>query len=165
MTNGTADNQLGKIRHTGLADAVDGYALSGVEGIRKPDTGLFEIVAQRCGTTLTEGGWMSATTPSPTSRWARQPGRERSGSTAAPGQVATTRHTTSSPMSSRRRRSCTRTTHSSEAGMTKAPADARADVFRFIEVYCNRKRLHSALGCRTPRKTRVGYSRGVTLAA
>lgn len=58
VTNGTADNQLGKIRHTGLAGAVDGYALSGIEGIRKPDTGLFEIAAQRCGTTLTKGGWM-----------------------------------------------------------------------------------------------------------
>ncbi|SNT60286.1 putative hydrolase of the HAD superfamily [Streptosporangium subroseum] len=58
VTNGTADNQLGKIRRTGLADAVDAYALSGVEGIRKPDTGLFEIAAKRCGATLADGGWM-----------------------------------------------------------------------------------------------------------
>ncbi|WP_406311870.1 HAD family hydrolase [Streptosporangium sp. NBC_01639] len=58
VTNGTADNQLGKIQRTGLADAVDGYALSGVEGIRKPDVGLFEIAAKRCGTDLTGGGWM-----------------------------------------------------------------------------------------------------------
>nr|WP_245966904.1 HAD hydrolase-like protein [Sphaerisporangium album] len=33
-------------------------ALSGVEGIRKPDVGLFEIAARRCGTSLTDGGWM-----------------------------------------------------------------------------------------------------------
>lgn len=58
VTNGTADNQLGKIQRTGLADAVDGYALSGIEGIRKPDVGLFEIAAKRCGMSLTDGGWM-----------------------------------------------------------------------------------------------------------
>lgn len=58
VTNGMADNQLGKLRRTGLANAVDGYAVSGVEGIRKPETGLFEIAAQRCGTSLTAGGWM-----------------------------------------------------------------------------------------------------------
>ncbi|MFF5207820.1 HAD family hydrolase [Streptosporangium sp. NPDC000396] len=58
VTNGMADNQLGKIRKTGLADVVDTWALSGAEGIRKPDTGLFEIAAQRCGTTVAKGGWM-----------------------------------------------------------------------------------------------------------
>ncbi|WP_405140662.1 HAD hydrolase-like protein [Sphaerisporangium sp. NBC_01403] len=36
VTNGMANNQLGKICNTGLADVVDAYALSGVEGIRKP---------------------------------------------------------------------------------------------------------------------------------
>ncbi|MEV8636989.1 HAD family hydrolase [Streptosporangium sp. NPDC051023] len=58
VTNGTADNQLGKIQRTGLAEVVDGYALSGIEGIRKPETGLFEIAARRCGASLTEEGWM-----------------------------------------------------------------------------------------------------------
>ena len=58
VTNGTADNQLGKIQQTGLAKAVDAYALSGIEGIRNSDVGLFEIVAERCGTTLADGGWM-----------------------------------------------------------------------------------------------------------
>ncbi|MFJ2034304.1 HAD family hydrolase [Streptosporangium sp. NPDC087985] len=58
VTNGTADNQLGKIQRTGLAEAVDAYALSGIEGIRKPDVGLFEVAAQRCGMTLEGGGWM-----------------------------------------------------------------------------------------------------------
>ncbi|MGW7477100.1 HAD family hydrolase [Nonomuraea muscovyensis] len=58
VTNGMADNQLGKLRRTGLADAVDGYAVSGVEGIRKPDSRLFHLAAQRCGATLAEGGWM-----------------------------------------------------------------------------------------------------------
>ncbi|MEV6868007.1 HAD family hydrolase [Streptosporangium subroseum] len=58
VTNGTADNQLGKIQRTGLAEVVDAYALSGLEGIRKPDIGLFEIAAKRCGMTLADGGWM-----------------------------------------------------------------------------------------------------------
>nr|BFE85225.1 HAD family hydrolase [Planobispora longispora] len=58
VTNGTADNQLGKIQRTGLAEAVDAYALSGLEGIRKPDVGLFEIAARRCGMSLGAGGWM-----------------------------------------------------------------------------------------------------------
>ncbi|MEV7908675.1 HAD family hydrolase, partial [Streptomyces anulatus] len=40
VTNGTADNQLGKIRRTGLAEAVDAMALSGIEGVRKPETRL-----------------------------------------------------------------------------------------------------------------------------
>jgi FMN phosphatase YigB (HAD superfamily) len=57
-TNGTADNQLGKIQRMGLAEAADAYALSGIEGIRKPNPGRFEIATQRCGATLTRGGWM-----------------------------------------------------------------------------------------------------------
>lgn len=58
VTNGTADNQLGKIQRTGLAEVVDGYALSGIEGIRKPETKLFEIAARRCGASLTGESWM-----------------------------------------------------------------------------------------------------------
>ncbi|MEW9531844.1 HAD family hydrolase [Microbispora sp. NPDC049125] len=58
VTNGMADNQLGKIQQTGLAEAVDAYALSGAEGIRKPEVGLFEIAAKRCGMTIADGGWM-----------------------------------------------------------------------------------------------------------
>ncbi|GAA2409824.1 hypothetical protein GCM10010404_79780 [Nonomuraea africana] len=58
VTNGTADNQLGKIQCTGLADVVDCWALSDAEGIRKPDVGLFEIAAKWCGMRLSGGGWM-----------------------------------------------------------------------------------------------------------
>ncbi|MEV4096680.1 HAD family hydrolase [Streptosporangium saharense] len=58
VTNGTADNQLGKIQRTGLAEVVDGYALSGIEGIRKPESELFKIAARRCGASLTGEGWM-----------------------------------------------------------------------------------------------------------
>ncbi|MDH2427002.1 HAD family hydrolase [Sphaerisporangium sp. TRM90804] len=58
VTNGAADNQSAKIRRTGLADVVDGWALSGAEGVRKPDAALFEIAARRCGASLDDGGWM-----------------------------------------------------------------------------------------------------------
>lgn len=47
VTNGMADNQLGKIERTGLVDVVDGYACSGAEGARKPDRRLFEIAGAR----------------------------------------------------------------------------------------------------------------------
>jgi putative hydrolase of the HAD superfamily len=63
VTNGMPDNQLGKIQQTGLAGRVDDWAISGVEGIRKPDSRLFEIAAQRCGTTLADGGWMIGDDP------------------------------------------------------------------------------------------------------
>ncbi|MFI6800976.1 HAD family hydrolase [Streptosporangium canum] len=58
VTNGTADNQFGKIQQTRLAEVVDACVLSGLEGIRKPDIGLFEIAAKRCGMNLADGGWM-----------------------------------------------------------------------------------------------------------
>ncbi|WP_018653826.1 HAD family hydrolase [Actinomadura flavalba] len=58
VTNWTPDNQLGNLQRTGLAAAVNAYALAGIEGVRKPDVRLFEIAAQRCGTTLAGGGWM-----------------------------------------------------------------------------------------------------------
>ncbi|MFI7125744.1 HAD family hydrolase [Nonomuraea sp. NPDC050153] len=58
MTNGAPENQLGKLRRTGLANVIDGCAVSGAEGIRKPELGLFQIAAQRCGAALDDGGWM-----------------------------------------------------------------------------------------------------------
>lgn len=58
VTNGMPDNQLGKIQRTGLADVVDAWAISGAEGIRKPDAGLFEIAVNRCDKSLADGGWV-----------------------------------------------------------------------------------------------------------
>jgi putative hydrolase of the HAD superfamily len=58
VTNGPADNQLGKIRRTGLDEVVDAWAVSGAEGVRKPDRGLFEIAAARAGAGLDAGGWV-----------------------------------------------------------------------------------------------------------
>ncbi|MFI6888572.1 HAD family hydrolase [Streptosporangium canum] len=56
VTSGTAVNQLGKIQRTGLAEVVDAYVLSGFKSIRKPEAGLFEIAARRCGMPLASGG-------------------------------------------------------------------------------------------------------------
>jgi putative hydrolase of the HAD superfamily len=55
VTNGQPDNQLGKIQRTGLATYVDGWAISGEFGVRKPDPELFEIAAARCGGSLDHG--------------------------------------------------------------------------------------------------------------
>ncbi|NRQ38143.1 HAD-IA family hydrolase [Nonomuraea sp. NN258] len=63
VTNGMADNQAGKIQRTGLAERVDGWAISGAEGVAKPDRRLFEIGARRCGARLAEGGWMVGDDP------------------------------------------------------------------------------------------------------
>ncbi|MEV4356243.1 HAD family hydrolase [Nonomuraea sp. NPDC049625] len=62
-TNGMADNQTGKIERTGLATRVDGWAISGAEGVRKPDVRLFEIAARRCGASLESGGWVIGDDP------------------------------------------------------------------------------------------------------
>ncbi|WP_426502062.1 HAD family hydrolase [Dactylosporangium sp. McL0621] len=63
VTNGHADNQLGKIRRTGLDRAVDGWAVSGELGVRKPDRALFAAAAAACGADLAGGGWMVGDNP------------------------------------------------------------------------------------------------------
>ncbi|AUG80284.1 hypothetical protein CFP65_5587 [Kitasatospora sp. MMS16-BH015] len=59
VTNGMTDSQRAKIRRTGLAELVDGWCISAEVGIRKPDRGIFELAARRCGARLAEGGWMT----------------------------------------------------------------------------------------------------------
>lgn len=49
VTNGMADNQLAKIRNTGLDELVDGWAISSEVGCRKPDPEIFRLAAARCG--------------------------------------------------------------------------------------------------------------------
>lgn len=56
VTNGMADNQVGKIRSTGLSDLVDGWVVSSEIGARKPDPAIFHALAQRVGYALE--GWM-----------------------------------------------------------------------------------------------------------
>ncbi|NJC64978.1 HAD family hydrolase [Planosporangium flavigriseum] len=59
VTNGMTDNQLGKIRNTGLVDLVDAWCISDEVGIRKPDPQIFRLAAQRCGLPIDGGGWMT----------------------------------------------------------------------------------------------------------
>lgn len=56
VTNGMADNQEGKIRASGLAALVDGWVVSSEAGVRKPDSRIFELLAQRVDCEL--DGWM-----------------------------------------------------------------------------------------------------------
>lgn len=55
-SNGMTDNQEGKIRSTGLADLIDGWAISEDTGVRKPDPRIFHALAKRVGCPLE--GWM-----------------------------------------------------------------------------------------------------------
>ncbi|MFJ8982584.1 HAD family hydrolase [Streptomyces sp. NPDC102282] len=63
ITNGGSDIQRAKLAATGLADLVDGVAVSGDLEIRKPDLRLFEVAAHRCGVSLANGGWMIGDNP------------------------------------------------------------------------------------------------------
>ena len=63
VTNG-APSQEAKMRHAGLVDCLDGWAISDVVGVRKPNPAIFRAAAERCAGT--EPGW-SATTAPPTS--------------------------------------------------------------------------------------------------
>ena len=58
VSNGEAENQLGKIERTGLDGLVDAVAVSGAVGVRKPDAEIFRIAAEGAGCSLADGGWM-----------------------------------------------------------------------------------------------------------
>lgn len=57
-TNGMADNQLGKIRNTGLDRLVDAWCISEEVSVRKPDAEIFRLTVARCGGSPDRGGWM-----------------------------------------------------------------------------------------------------------
>ncbi|WP_326793976.1 HAD hydrolase-like protein (plasmid) [Streptomyces sp. NBC_00841] len=63
VTNGAGDIQRAKLAASGLADLVDGVAVSGDLEIRKPDLRLYELAASRCGRSLADGGWMTGDNP------------------------------------------------------------------------------------------------------
>lgn len=57
VTNGTTAQQTFKIHTIGLDPYVDTVIISEAEGVKKPDTEIFEIAARRLGAGVT-GGWM-----------------------------------------------------------------------------------------------------------
>lgn len=57
VTNGTTAQQTLKIRTVGLESYVDAVIISETEGVKKPDTELFEIAAGRLASGVA-GGWM-----------------------------------------------------------------------------------------------------------
>ncbi|MFH9425453.1 HAD family hydrolase [Streptomyces sp. NPDC017529] len=63
VTNGTSGIQRAKLTATGIAELVDGVAVSGDMEMRKPDPRLFELAARRCGRSLADGGWMIGDDP------------------------------------------------------------------------------------------------------
>lgn len=62
VTNGSP-SQAAKITATGLDQLVDGWAVSGIEGYRKPDPRLLERAAVIAGTHLTAGSWLVGDNP------------------------------------------------------------------------------------------------------
>ena len=60
VTNGPKA-QEDKIRSAGLHNVLDGWCISEVEGVAKPDRQIFEAAARRCGSSLS--GWMVGDTP------------------------------------------------------------------------------------------------------
>ncbi|MEV5568322.1 HAD family hydrolase, partial [Streptomyces sp. NPDC052196] len=63
ITNGAGDIQRTKLAASGLADLIDGVAVSGDLEIRKPDLRLFQLAASRCSVNLADGGWMVGDNP------------------------------------------------------------------------------------------------------
>ncbi|MEU5314431.1 HAD family hydrolase [Streptomyces sp. NPDC021562] len=63
VSNGASDIQRAKLAATGIADLVDGVAVSGDLDVRKPGRELFAFAAALCGLNLTDGGWMIGDDP------------------------------------------------------------------------------------------------------
>lgn len=62
-TNGAVDIQRAKLRATGIAERVDGVFVSEEADARKPQTRHFALATARCGTALSDGGWMVGDNP------------------------------------------------------------------------------------------------------
>lgn len=57
VSNGAGPVQRAKVERTGISVFLSDVVVSEDVGIRKPDPAIFELAAQRCGTTL-DGAWM-----------------------------------------------------------------------------------------------------------
>ncbi|KQR08608.1 HAD family hydrolase [Cellulomonas sp. Leaf334] len=63
VTNGRVDNQLGKLRRTGIADVVHGWCISEEVGLRKPDAAIFAMALARLGAQDGDVCWMVGDDP------------------------------------------------------------------------------------------------------
>lgn len=63
VTNGRTDNQVGKLRRTGIADVVHGWCVSEEAGVRKPDPAIFAMALTRLGARAGDDGWMVGDDP------------------------------------------------------------------------------------------------------
>ena len=63
VTNGRVDNQVGKLRRTGIADLVHGWCVSEEAGVRKPDAAIFAMAMTRLGTRDDDECWMVGDDP------------------------------------------------------------------------------------------------------
>jgi FMN phosphatase YigB (HAD superfamily) len=61
VTNGSR-HQFGKLEASGLLRFLDAWSISDEVGIRKPDRAIFELAAERCGATLSDG-WIVGDAP------------------------------------------------------------------------------------------------------
>lgn len=64
VTNGRVDNQIGKLRRTGILALLDGWCVSEEAGIRKPDPTIFALARQRCGALRDPCCWVVGDDPS-----------------------------------------------------------------------------------------------------
>ncbi len=62
VTNGPTEQQLAKLRQTGLDNVVDAVCVSEALGVSKPEAGIFREAARRCDSELE--GWMVGDSPS-----------------------------------------------------------------------------------------------------
>ncbi|MDQ2788248.1 MAG: HAD family hydrolase [Actinomycetota bacterium] len=63
VTNGRVDNQLGKLRRSGVLDLLDGWCVSEETGIRKPDPRVFLLARARCGVPAEDLCWVVGDDP------------------------------------------------------------------------------------------------------
>jgi len=62
VSNGAGPVQRAKVECTGLGEFLTDVVVSEDVGLRKPDAAIFELAAQRCGTTL-DSAWMIGDSP------------------------------------------------------------------------------------------------------
>lgn len=63
VTNGRVDNQVGKLKSSGIAELVHGWCVSEEVGARKPDPLIFDAAVKRAGGSGPNGCWVVGDDP------------------------------------------------------------------------------------------------------